>query len=348
MNRSFRPVRPRQPQPARRRLTGLAAFAGLGLTTALTGCSAADSAAEGPTIVASFYPLAWTAEQIAGDHFTVEDLTRPGAEPHDLELSIRQISALASADLVVYESNMQPAVDEAVDTRAEGAVLDATDVVDPIPFDEEHDHAEEEHATEEGHEGHDHSEGDHADATAAEDGHDGHDHGDLDPHFWLDPLRVADLGDAVAAELGKLDPEHAEEFTDNAQLLHRRLAALDTEYTDGLAGCQIDTIVVSHQAFGYLGKYGLHMDSILGLSPEAEPTAAVLADLRTLIQEKGITTVFSERLASAQVSDTLARSAGVETAVLDPIEGLTDETSKEDYLSLMRSNLEALQKANRC
>lgn len=260
---------------------------------------------------------------MAGGHLTVDNLTSPGAEPHDLELSIRQTKALQDSALVVFLSDFQPAVDKAVDNRAEGEVLDAAEAADLLPFaEDEHEHGE-------------------------EDGHD-HDHGELDPHFWQDPMRLADVADAIADRLGAIDPDNATAYDDNAADLRDRLSTLDQEYADGLASCEIDTIVVSHDAFGYLGKYGLHVDSILGLSPEAEPTAASLAELRDLIEEEGITTVFSERLASPQASEALAREAGVETAVLDPIEGLSEETSGEDYLSLMRSNLAALQEANRC
>ena len=304
-----------------RRLLPLAL--GLALaTTALSGCLT-DEGDDQTTIVAAFYPLAWASEQVAGGHLTVDNLTSPGAEPHDLELSIRQTKALQDSALVVFLSDFQPAVDKAVDSRAEGEVLDAAEAADLLPFaEDEHEHGE-------------------------EDGHD-HDHGELDPHFWQDPMRLADVADAIADRLGAIDPDNATAYDDNAADLRDRLSTLDQEYADGLASCEIDTIVVSHDAFGYLGKYGLHVDSILGLSPEAEPTAASLAELRDLIEEEGITTVFSERLASPQASEALAREAGVETAVLDPIEGLSEETSGEDYLSLMRSNLAALQEANRC
>ena len=106
--------------------------------------------------------------------------------------------------------------------------------------------------------------------------------------------------------------------------------------------------MVSHDAFGYLQKYGLHLAPIAGLSPDAEPTPAVLAELSELIETEGLTTVFSERLASPALADTLATDLGLRTDVLDPIEGLTDETADEDYLSLMRQNLAALQEANGC
>jgi zinc transport system substrate-binding protein len=159
---------------------------------------------------------------------------------------------------------------------------------------------------------------------------------------------MADLGDAIAEQLSTLEPGHADEFHANADSLRTDLVALDHDYTRGLAHCARSTIVVSHDAFGYLAKYGLTMAPIAGLSPDAEPTPVDLVNLHVLIRLHGITTVFSERLASAKLSETLAHDLGVTTEVLDPIEGLTDETAGEDYVSLMRYNLTALEKANGC
>jgi zinc transport system substrate-binding protein len=134
----------------------------------------------------------------------------------------------------------------------------------------------------------------------------------------------------------------------NAADLRAGLEELDAEYTDGLASCERDVTVVSHQAFGYLERYGVHFEAIAGLSPDAEPTAADLGRLQDLITTEGVTTVFSERLASPKMSQTLADDLGIDTAVLDPLEGLSDETAGEDYLSLMRQNLDALRQANGC
>ena len=106
--------------------------------------------------------------------------------------------------------------------------------------------------------------------------------------------------------------------------------------------------MVSHDAFGYYARYGVTIAPVAGLSPDAEPTPADLGALQELIREDGITTVFGERLASPRLTRTLAEDMGVGTAVLDPIEGLSDETSDDDYLTLMEQNLEALRKANAC
>jgi zinc transport system substrate-binding protein len=178
------------------------------------------------------------------------------------------------------------------------------------------------------------------------------DHGvdsdETDPHFWQDPLLLADVGDAVADQLSDTDPDHAADYRANAGDLRADLETLDEEYADGLAQCARTTVVVSHDAFGYLQRYGIDMEAILGLSPEAEPTPADLARLQELIHDEGVTTVFSESIVSAKAAESLAEATGAESAVLDPIEGLTDRTDGEDYLSLMRANLSSLEEANGC
>jgi zinc transport system substrate-binding protein len=313
----------------------------LPLSLALTGCSAfSDDAGDGDgtvAVTAAFYPLSYASDRVAGDLADVTLLTRPGGEPHDLELSVAETAEIAEADLVVYEAEFQPAVDEAVEQNAEGAALDAAEVVDLLHFGE----SEEEHA--------EHSdEEDHADeGDADEEGHD-HDHGESDPHFWHDPLRMADLGDALADDLAEIDPDHADDYRSNAETLRTDMERIDEQFATGLADCERTTVVTSHDAFGYLEKYGVEMESIAGLSPDAEPTPAHIGELQQLVRSEGLTTVFTERLAPSEWSDTLAGDLGIETAVLDPIEGLDDQTADEDYASLMASNLEALRAANGC
>lgn len=274
----------------------------------LAGCGTSGDESNGKTqVVAAFYPLAYVAEQVAGSHADVRNLTTPGVEPHDLEATPRDVAAIAGADLVIIEKGFQPAIDEAARQNAEGEVLDVSGVVDLNELD-----------------------------------------GQVDPHFWQDPERMGVLADSVAAELSQLDPDNAADYEANAAALRTDLAALDSEFSSGLANCVRDTIVVSHDAFEYLGKYGLQLESIVGLSPGAEPTPGDLARLRDLIEADGVTTVFSESLVSPELAETLASEAGVTTAVLDPIEGLSDESAGEDYLSIMRANLAALREANGC
>ncbi|WP_162599909.1 metal ABC transporter substrate-binding protein [Nocardioides solisilvae] len=310
----------------------------------LPGCSALaeDPADDGRvTVAAGFYPLAWVAEQVAGEHAEVVSLTRPGQEAHDAGMSIEKTADLAEADLVVLSESLQPEVAASARQNARGSLLEVADVVDLLPA-AEHGHGDHDH-DEDGHEEDWHDEDGHD-----EDGHEGHDHGDEDPHFWLDPLRMADLGDAVADGLADVDPEHATDYETAAARLRDELTTLDGEYAAGLADCERSTVVVSHDAFGYLARYGLTFEPIAGLSPDAEPTPADLQHLQELIGTDGITTVFSETLGTSALAESLARDAGVTTDTLDPVEGPAAAGEESDYLSLMRDNLAALVRANGC
>lgn len=163
-----------------------------------------------------------------------------------------------------------------------------------------------------------------------------------DPHVWLDPVRFAAMVRTIGLALGD---EAA------ADRLARRLEALDAEFRRGLATCDRRQIVTSHAAFGYLAaRYGLEQVPLEGLSPEAEPSARGLAHLVDLVRKSGATTVFFETLVSPKLAQTVAREAGVGTAVLNPIEGLTNDeiAGGADYFSVMRSNLASLQKALGC
>jgi zinc transport system substrate-binding protein len=136
---------------------------------ALSGCGGSEpsggAGADDRTVVAAFYPLAFAAERVAPAGTEVEDLTPPGAEPHDLELTARDVGRLRDASLVVYVGEgFQPAIDSALERR-EGPSLDVLDGLDLLA---------------------------------------GGEHGDeaVDPHVWLDPVRYAAVARAVAAALG--------------------------------------------------------------------------------------------------------------------------------------------------
>jgi zinc transport system substrate-binding protein len=170
----------------------------------------------------------------------------------------------------------------------------------------------------------------------------GDDDAGLDPHIWLDPVRYAAVARAIGAALD--DPKPAER-------LAVRLERLDAEFRAGLSRCARRQIVTSHAAFGYLAeRYGLEQIALEGLSPEAEPSARRIADLVATVERSGATTVFFEPLVSPRLAETVAREAGVSTAALNPLEGLSaDEVAAgETYFSVMRDNLTALRQALGC
>ena len=281
----------------------------------VSGCGAAGgSSGSKLSVVTSFYPLQYVAQRIAGSHAEVSNLTHAGQEPHDLTLTVRQTAQVADADVVVYLKGFQPAVDDSIDQAGDKHAVDVGSAV--------HLHAAAEGGTEDG---------------------------GLDPHFWLDPTRLSAAAGVFEGQLARTDPDHAAAYRRNLGSLRADLARLDSSFRRGLASCRITTLVASHDAFGYLGRrYGIKVVGINGLSPDAEPSPAHIRALQTLIRHDHITTVFSEELASRKFADSLAGDLGIRTAVLDPIEGLTDATADEDYLSLMRKNLATLRKADDC
>ena len=294
-------------------------------------CGDDEAAGEGAAVrvVASFYPLAEAARQVGGDRVEVADLTPPGAEPHDLELSPDRVDDLEDADLaVVLGRGFQPAAEQVADRR-DGLTLV---VLDELGVDGEvDDHGHEE-------------EGEGEDAHEDEEG-------SLDPHVWLDLTRMAAIVELVEEHLAEVDPQGADVYAANAARYVAELEALDAEAAETLAGCEQDVIVVSHAAFGWLAdRYGLRQEEIAGLSPEQEPDPRRLDELVRLVEREGVTTVFTETLVSSRVADTLAREAGVATAVLNPLEGLTraQADAGADFLSVMRDNIAALQEALGC
>ena len=305
---------------------------------AVTSCGsepAGSGTAEDPLqVVAAFYPLEWMAEQVGGDRVEVTSLTKPGAEPHDLELTPSDVGSIQDADVIAFLSEFQPSIDTAI-AESSGTVFDARDATELVPASASADEHEDAHEHEE------------ADAGADHD-HD-HDAGTTDPHFWLDPTRMADVATEFAETLADADPAHAEDYRANAEAVGAELAELDGELEAGLADCERTELVTSHESFGYLARrYGLEQVGITGLTPEAEPSPKALAEVADFVEEHDVTTIYFETLTSPAVAKTLASETGAATAVLDPLEGLTDDSEGGDYLEVMRSNLAVLQAGQGC
>jgi zinc transport system substrate-binding protein len=275
----------------------------LALLVAGVGCAGGYGRdVNGLSVVAGFYPLAWAAEEVGRERVDVVNLTPQGAEPHDLELSARDVERVRDANLVLLLRGFQPALDRAAEQAGGVRVVDLLEHASPVPGEE----------------------------------------GKADPHVWLDPVRFAgvvrEIGDALALPAA-------------GEKLATRVEALDGEFRRGLARCERREIVTSHAAFGYLAaRYRLEQIPITGVSPEAEPSARDLERVADTVRRRGATTVFFETLVSPRLAQTVAREAGARTAVLDPIEGLTEEKAERggDYFSVMRANLRALRRALGC
>jgi zinc transport system substrate-binding protein len=261
-------------------------------------------------VVGSFYPLYEAAVRVGGDRAEVTNLTPPGVEPHDLELATDDVDLLEDADVVVYAGSGFQPGVEEVAQRSDAVSVDVLEGLSLLSSDE-----------------------------------------GQDPHVWLDPELMLAIVRRVESALIDVDREGARTYRRNADEYAQELRDLDEDFEEGLTDCARNTIVVSHDAFGYLASaYGLQQEAITGLSPEAEADPVRLDELARLVESQGVTTVFTETLVSPELAETLAREVGVETDVLNPIEGLTEEQQArdEDYISLQRENLASLREALGC
>ncbi|WP_027286905.1 metal ABC transporter substrate-binding protein [Ruania albidiflava] len=285
----------------------LLAVAGL---LGLAACSAEQESDGGPTVLASFYPLVFVSERVGGADAQVRSLTPAGSDPHSLELAPAQIVQLSQADLVVYSSGLQAAVDDAIATQPPADVIDAVEAAGL------------------------------AGAGAASPLAAG------DPHFWLDPTLLEPVADAVADQLAAADPENAPGYAERADQLVAALEALDRSYAEELQTCQGAVLITSHEAFGYLAeRYGLRQEGIAGIDPEVEPSPARVREVGEVVRGNDVRTLYFETLASPRVTQQLAEELGVGTAVLDPLES---PPAQGDYLTAMTTNLEALTSGLTC
>ena len=311
--------------------TGTILILVLATATTLVGCSdgGTDGADGRITVVTSFYPLEDVARAVGGPTVRVEDLTPPGVEPHDLELDSDQIDRILDADVVLYlGGGFQPAVDDAVAQRGDDQVT--VDVLDRL-------------------------------GAAVKEAGPGVAEGDetTDPHVWLDPILMQRVSGIVVDALEAADPTGGISTTPPKSMGYGQAAVeyeagltdLDRDFRSGLADCRSRVIVTTHAAFGYLAaRYDLDQEPIAGISPEGEPDPQRLAEIEDLVRREGVTTIFTEPLVSSDVADTIARETGTAVDVLNPIESRTPEerAAGEDYVTLMRNNLEALRGALEC
>ncbi|MCX6458574.1 MAG: metal ABC transporter substrate-binding protein [Actinobacteria bacterium] len=281
-----------------------------------------EVATEKIQIVAGFYPLAYAAEGVAGDLAEVVSLAGPGVEPHDLELTPGDVAKINDADLVVYIPEFIPALDAVVKTLDQSKVINATQGITLISGDSHSHEGEEAHS----------EEGGHSDESAT------------DPHIWLNPSNMVLIGNSIAKALSALTSDSA--IDENRSSFENGLNALATDYTAKLANCSIKALVVSHEAFGYIANaYGFEQVGISGLSPEAEPSPARLAEVAKIAKAENATTIYYESLVDPKVAKTLADDLKITAEMLDPLES---PPASGDYLSVMQQNLDTLVKGQVC
>lgn len=316
-------------------------------------------------VYTSFYPLYDFAVKVGGDKVEVINMVPTGEEPHHYEPLAKEVAALETADVFIYNgAGLESWADKVIaglETK-ELLVVEASSGLEILEgHNHSHDHEESEVYThedgeEEGHtheheeEAHEHEEGEVHEHEEAEnhEHEEGHHHGGLDPHVWLSIKDAKYEMNNIKEAFITADPENEAYYEANYEKYAKEFDALDQKFEETLSEFEKRDIVVAHQAFSYLCKdYNLNQVAIEGLSAESEPDPARMAEIVEFARENDIKVIFFEELVSPKVAETIADEIGATTMVLNPLEGLTKEQldAGEDYLSIMGQNLEALQEA---
>lgn len=314
----------------------------------LAGACGTTGAAEppeddAPTIAATTTILGDVVSNIAPATAEISVLMAPGADPHTYEPSARQLAELQEADLIVangggLEAGLQPALDAA--ERAGTPVFSALEHVTPLTGDESH--ADDD--TEEPGDEHAHDDTDeHADEHA---------HGAADPHFWMDPVRMAEAVDALGAQIGELTGT-AQRSADRAARYSAELRDLDGRIRALLDDVPADrrTIVTNHEALAYFAeRYDVHVVGTIipGMSTGAEPSAQDIEQLAAVVRREGVTTIFAESTAPRQLAETLAGEVGgdVDVVVLFT-ESVGGDDGPETYADMLMTDAELISGALR-
>jgi len=277
-------------------------------------------------VYTSFYPLYFAVQEIAQNKVDVYSIIPNGVEPHDYEPTIKQMIKVENADLFIYNgAGMEPWGDKISDTLKEKniPVINASEHVELREIGI-HNHHHEDNLNEEG-----------------------HFHEAYDPHIWLNPINMDKIGMSIMEQLCIIDPDNLAFYKENYEDFSMKLKEIDKQYTNDLKKRNKSSFLVSHDAFGYLAdRYGLEQISVLGITPNEEPTSKTLKNLINLVNEGKFRYIFLEVLASPQTVEMLAEEANIEILVLNPISGLTEEQQRngDNYYTIMKENLENLKK----
>ncbi|MBE9908884.1 metal ABC transporter substrate-binding protein [Enterococcus casseliflavus] len=290
-------------------------FAACGNQVETTNSSNASSESNQIEVVATFYPMYEFTKAVVGEEGQVDLLIPAGNEPHEYEPSAQDMTKISDADAFVFNSQ---ALEKWASNGLDSVDQDKTKVIEAakgIALSESDPNSEEA--------------------------------GELDPHVWLDPVLAQKEVQTIEEGLAEKFPDKAEAFKKNADAYIEQLSDLDEEYQAAFKDAKNRSFVTQHAAFGYLAKeYDLKQEAISGISPEEEPSAARLAELKTFVESNEIKIIYFEENATSKVAETLADETSVQTEVLSPIEGITQEDMDDGvtYISIMKDNLKSLAK----
>jgi len=279
---------------------------------------------EKPIVAVTTFALYDITEHIAGNTVSLVNILPFGVDPHSFEPTPKLMSSIENSALVFYSgAGLEPWVD---DFKFKDKAVDVSKYVKLRKLvDEDHDKKhEEEHY---------------------------HQHEGLDPHYWLDFDNMKKAAQVITDQLIVLQPKYKDIYIKNKEKYLTMIDRLEQVYRKTLSHCLKDTVVVSHNALGYVAdRYGFHVESLTGLSPEAQPSAKAIQRIFQDIHNKGIQTIFYENFVNDKVTKIIAKDANITVDVFQPLGNITADEYKAGmtYEDIMHKNLQKLSKALMC
>lgn len=277
-----------------------------------------------PMISLSTFSLYDIAKHIGGGTVELVMIMPFGVDAHSFEPTPKLMTKIYDSSLVIYSgAGLEPWID-GFDFK--NLTLDMSRHVKlrKLGIGEHHNHAHEEH-------------------TKNNNG--------VDPHYWLDIDNMISATNIITQKFAEILPSNKELYVKNRDLYIEMLKSLDSDYKKELLTCKNDTIIVNHNAFSYLAdRYGFHIESLSGFSPEAEPSAKSMVNLIEHVKEHNVSTIFFESFASDRAIKSIAEEANASVDVLQPIGNITADEARQSlsFEDIMRINLTKISKALAC
>ncbi|MDA0675026.1 MAG: zinc ABC transporter substrate-binding protein [Proteobacteria bacterium] len=328
-------------------LARVPALAALGAMALCATIWALPAAAEPVRVVASIKPVHSLASGVMAGIGEPHLIVRGSGAPHTYGLAPSDAEALEKARVVFWVGpTLEAFLARALGNLSRGATVVAlaqSPGVKRLPLregggfeahadDDDHDRADDKHAND-----HDKKPG----KTAKTEGG-GHRHGEIDSHVWLNTENAIAMVKTIERTLAKADPGNAPRYAANAADVVSRLQALTNDIRLGLRPVAKRPFVVFHDGYQYFEKqFGLSTVGAITLSPETQPGARRIRDIRDKIRALGANCIFAEPQFDSRIVRSIADATGIRTGVLDPL-GATLADGPQLYFELMRQNAAAI------
>ncbi|MBN2815404.1 MAG: zinc ABC transporter substrate-binding protein [Campylobacterales bacterium] len=280
-----------------------------------------------PLVAVSSFALYDVTKYIGAESIELINILPFGVDPHSFEPTPKLMAKIEKSNLVLYSGAGLEPWTHGFAFKNRAIEVSKHVVLRELGQDEEHQVDAEHHS------------------------HLEHEHTGVDPHFWLDFSNMQIVALLIQKELTLLNPDAAKNYEQRAKNYIENLQKLDGAYKERLSSCQLNVVVVNHNAIGYLAQnYGFHVEALTGLSPEAQPSPQDLTRIFDEIKKDHISTIFFENFVNYKAITTVATDANVSLEVLQPLGNITADEAKEglSYEQIMYTNLEKISKALMC